>query len=144
MNCIYAKLKDSNEIYELKLLEDNKILLKKGNITINTTEDKIERVNRNLKDKEKIVTKIKLKKFDLKNEIMLRHMSKDEALSVLDKFLDTMVVNNISMVKIIHGKNNGILRNAVHKYLTNNPNVKSFRLGNYYEGSLGVTIVFMK
>jgi DNA mismatch repair protein MutS2 len=48
------------------------------------------------------------------------------------------------MVKIIHGKNNGILRNTVHEYLKDNSNIQSYRIGNYYEGGIGVTIAFMK
>lgn len=38
----------------------------------------------------------------------------------------------------------GVLRKSVHEYLASSPYVKDFRLGNYFEGSYGVTIVNLK
>lgn len=75
---------------------------------------------------------------------MIRHQTVDEALSNLDKFIDNAICNNVKIVKIIHGKNGGILRREVHKYLENSPYVKGHRLGGYYEGSYGVTIAFLR
>ena len=51
---------------------------------------------------------------------------------------------DIKNIKIIHGRNGGVLRKAVHEYLKHNKNVESYRLGNYYEGSYGVTIIKLK
>lgn len=78
------------------------------------------------------------------DEIMIRHQTVDEALANLDKFIDNAICNNVKIVKIIHGKNGGILRKEVHKYLDNSPYVKEHRLGGYYEGSYGITIAFLK
>ena len=78
------------------------------------------------------------------DEIMIRHQTVDEALANLDKFIDNAICNNVKIVKIIHGKNGGILRKEVHKYLDSSPYVKEHRLGGYYEGSYGVTIAFLK
>lgn len=78
------------------------------------------------------------------DEIMIRHQTVDEALANLDKFIDNAICNNVKIVKIIHGKNGGILRKEVHKYLDNSLYVKEHRLGGYYEGSYGVTIAFLK
>ena len=77
-------------------------------------------------------------------EIMLRHQTVEEALNNLDKFIDNAICNNVKIVKIIHGKQGGKLRHAVHDYLENSPYVKEHRLGGYYEGSYGVTIAFLK
>lgn len=77
-------------------------------------------------------------------EIMVRHQTVEEALFNVDMFLEEALYRKIQTVKIIHGKHGGILRGAVHKYLKENKNVKSFRLGNYFEGSYGVTIVTLK
>lgn len=78
------------------------------------------------------------------HEIMLRHLTKEEAILNLDKFIDIAICNKQHRIKIIHGKNGGILRKAVHEYLKNSPNVKSFSLGEYHEGSYGVTIAYLK
>jgi DNA mismatch repair protein MutS2 len=77
-------------------------------------------------------------------EIMIRHQTVEEALANLDKFIDNAICNNVKIVKIIHGKQGGKLRHAVHDYLENSPYVKEHRLGGYYEGSYGVTIAFLK
>lgn len=78
------------------------------------------------------------------DEIMIRHQTVNEALTNLEKFIDNAICNNVKIVKIIHGKNGGILRREVQKYLDNSPYVKEYRLGGYYEGSYGVTIAFLK
>ena len=75
---------------------------------------------------------------------MVRHQTVEEALFNVDSFIEEALYRNVKVVKIIHGKHGGILRNAVHKYLKENQNVNSYRLGNYFEGSYGVTIVSLK
>lgn len=77
-------------------------------------------------------------------EIMVRHQTVEEALFNVDSFIEEALYRNVKTVKIIHGKHGGILRNAVHNYLKENRNVNSYRLGNYFEGSYGVTIVSLK
>jgi len=78
------------------------------------------------------------------NEIMLRHKTKEEAIYELDKFIDSAIINKVSIVRIIHGKHGGILREAVHEYLKNHKRVESFNLGGYFEGQFGVTIANLK
>ena len=81
---------------------------------------------------------------DFKNEIMLRHKTREEAIYELDKFIDSAIINKITVIRIIHGKNGGILRDAVHEYLKNNTNIDSFKLAGYFEGQFGVTIAKLK
>jgi len=81
---------------------------------------------------------------DFKNEIMLRHKTREEAIYELDKFIDGAIINKVTILRIIHGKNGGILRDAVHEYLKNNKNVESFKLAGYFEGQFGVTIANLK
>ncbi len=74
----------------------------------------------------------------------LRGMTQDEALLVLDRFIDLQVRCGIEQFTIIHGKGTGVLRKAVGKYLDAHPSVKSHRLGQYGEGQDGVTIATLK
>ena len=64
----------------------------------------------------------------------------DEALPVLDLFLDNALLGRLQTVRIIHGKGTGVLRSAVQQYLKGNNFIKSYRLGVYGEGEDGVTI----
>ena len=73
-------------------------------------------------------------------EIDLRGMTADEALGVLDLFLDSAVMANLPSVRIIHGKGTGVLRKVVQEHLRHSRYVSEFRLGVYGEGEDGVTI----
>ncbi len=77
-------------------------------------------------------------------EVDLRGKTVDEALLDLDQFIDGAVMMNREHITIIHGKGTGALRNAVHQHLKRHPSIKSFRLGVYGEGEMGVTIAELK
>lgn len=77
-------------------------------------------------------------------ELNLIGKTTDEALSILDKYLDDAYLSHLPQVTIIHGRGTGALKNAVHQYLQRTKYVKSFRIGNFGEGNQGVTIVEFK
>jgi DNA mismatch repair protein MutS2 len=75
------------------------------------------------------------------SEIDLRGMASDEAVEVMERYLDDAVMSKLETVTVIHGKGTGALRRAVHERLRREPRVESFRLGRYGEGETGVTVV---
>ena len=77
-------------------------------------------------------------------EVNLIGMTVDEALPVLDKYLDDAYLAHLSQVRVVHGRGTGALRNGVHSHLKKLKYVKSFRLGSFGEGDSGVTIVEFK
>ena len=77
-------------------------------------------------------------------EINLLGMTVDEAVPILEKFLDDAYLSGLHEVRIVHGKGTGMLRKGIQKYLHSNPYVKSFRIGMYGEGDSGVTIAEIK
>ena len=79
-----------------------------------------------------------------KNEINLLGKNVDEAVYLVDEFLDAAKAHNMEEVRIIHGKGTGALRAGIQKYLKTHPLVAEFRLGLYGEGESGVTIVKLK
>lgn len=85
----------------------------------------------------------KLKK-DVSTSVDLRGMDSEEAISTLDRFLDLQYRVGVKQFTVIHGKGTGVLRKAVARYLKNNKQVESYRLGTYGEGQDGVTIVTLK
>ncbi len=74
----------------------------------------------------------------------LRGMTVDEALFELDHRIDEASLANMEKLEIIHGKGTGALRSAVTQYLKTHPMVAEHRLGEIYEGGLGVTVVRLK
>lgn len=77
-------------------------------------------------------------------EINLLGKTVDEALAVLDKYLDDAYLSHAPSVRIVHGKGTGALRAAVQRHLKSVSYVKSFHLGEYGEGDAGVTIAEFK
>ena len=79
-----------------------------------------------------------------KSEINVIGLTVEEATFVVDKFLDDCSLAKLQTVRIIHGKGTGKLKNGIHQFLKTNPHVKSFRIGTYGEGEMGVTVVKLK
>lgn len=77
-------------------------------------------------------------------EVDLRGMMVEEAIPVMERYLDNAMMARMNTVTIIHGKGTGALRTAVQENLRKNKLVKSFRLGRYGEGESGVTVVELK
>ena len=77
-------------------------------------------------------------------EINVIGMNVSDATFVIDKYLDDCSIAKLCTVRIVHGKGTGKLRDGIHQFLRKNPHVKSFRLGTFGEGEMGVTIVELK
>ncbi len=80
----------------------------------------------------------------MSTEIDLRGMLLDEAITVVDKYLDDASIAGLGEVTLIHGKGTGALRAGISQHLKHNPHIKSFRLGKLGEGESGVTVVEIK
>ena len=89
--------------------------------------------------------KIKMSKSSsISPEINLIGMTVDEAIPVLDKYLDDAYLSHLNQVRVVHGRGTGALKAGVHKHLKKLKYVKDFRLGEFGEGDSGVTIVTFK
>lgn len=84
------------------------------------------------------------KSSSVSSEINLLGYTVDEAIAVLDKYLDDAYIARIPQVRIVHGKGTGALRSGITSYLHGVPYIKEFRLGQIGEGAEGVTIVTFK
>lgn len=84
------------------------------------------------------------KSFSISQEINLVGKYPDEAVALLEKYIDDAYLAGIPQVRVIHGRGTGALRKAVHDYLKRCRVVKHFRLGEFGEGDQGVTIVEFK
>ena len=89
--------------------------------------------------------KIKMSKSaSVSTEINLIGKTTDEAIPLLDKYLDDAYLAHLENVRVVHGKGTGALRKAIQQHLKRIKYVKSFRQGEYGEGDAGVTIVEFK
>ena len=77
-------------------------------------------------------------------ELDVRGLAQDEALPMVDRYLDEATLAGLHEVSIIHGKGTGVLRTGIQRHLKGHMDVKSYRLGVYGEGEDGVTVVTLK
>lgn len=77
-------------------------------------------------------------------EVMLRGLTVEEALELLDSYLDDASLAGLAEVRVIHGKGTGTLRQAVRRVLANHKRVGESRPGMPAEGGDGVTIARLK
>ncbi len=78
------------------------------------------------------------------SSIMVRGMTLDEAMPMVEQYLDRAFRAGYGEVTVIHGRGEGILRREVHTLCKGLSYVQSYRLGAEGEGGYGVTIVKFK
>lgn len=86
----------------------------------------------------------KAKSKNISSEINLIGRTVDEAILLLDKYLDDAYLARLKEVRIIHGKGTGTLRDAIRKYLQNSKHVIEYREADYTEGGSGATVAVIK
>lgn len=77
-------------------------------------------------------------------EINLIGKRYEEAMALVDKFLDDALVLGYPHVRIVHGMGTGALRTGVRKILDKNKHIVSYRDGGPNEGGLGATLAYFE
>lgn len=126
--------------------DDRNLTLQAGIMKVNAREDEVYVLEQQSAAKQKaaVTTGVSLQSSSTSSELDIRGMMTDEAIPVVERYIDSAVMSKLSGVSIIHGKGTGALRAAVQQSLKTNKAVKSFRLGKYGEGESGVTIVELR
>jgi DNA mismatch repair protein MutS2 len=77
-------------------------------------------------------------------DLDLRGCRFEEAMSMLDKYIDDCLINNLEYASIIHGYGTGALRKGVMEFVKKHPQIKSFRPGGANEGGSGITVIYFR
>lgn len=121
-------LRSEVDIKDLELLEEETLQIRKEKIR--------ERSN---------TGKIKMSKsMNVSSSINLIGKTVDEAIALLDKYLDDAYLARLHQVTIIHGVGTGALKNAVQTHCKKTNYIQSYRMGEFGEGGYGVTVVEFK
>ena len=143
---VYVSTFGQNGTVLSHVTKSNEVQVQIGNIKTNVNIQHLKRVSNSNINKSNYVsdyTKISKSK-NIKSEINVIGLDIEEATFVVDKFLDDCSLAKLQTVRIVHGKGTGRLRDGIHAFLKKHPHVKSFRLGTYGEGEMGVTVVELK
>jgi DNA mismatch repair protein MutS2 len=79
----------------------------------------------------------------VRTEIDLRGLRVDEATAAVIRALDQAVLEDLSELRIIHGKGTGALRQRVGEVLEGDARVAGHRMGGPTEGGAGVTVALL-
>ena len=146
---VFVKTLGQNGIIVSHISKSNEVQVKVGIIKMNVHINNIEKahVDKTKKSDKQIqtsgYTSISKSK-TVKSEINVIGLNVEEAVFVVDKFLDDCCLAKLQTVRIVHGKGTGKLKTGIHNFLKTNPHVKSYRMGTYGEGEMGVTVVELK
>ena len=127
--------------------KSNEVQVQVGSMKMNVKLSDLRKLSSNVstsKSTGKVTTEKSSKTKVISPEINVIGQNVDEAIYVIDKYLDNCASANISPVRIVHGKGTGKLREGIHSFLKKHPHVKSFRIGTFGEGEMGVTVVEIK
>jgi len=90
------------------------------------------------------VSEINEKTANFKLTIDLRGKRADEAMSMLQKYIDEAILLNMNEVSILHGKGYGILRDIIREYLQSIDEIQKFTDAPIEHGGSGITRVYFK
>ncbi|CUT00060.1 endonuclease MutS2 [Candidatus Kryptobacter tengchongensis] len=133
-----VKMRDGTQIGEVLQVDGSNVVVAFGAVKMLLKTDVLEKVEQ--KEAKKLTSAIDLFA-PVSTKIDVRGMRADEAISAIDKFIDTSFLYRLKRIEIIHGKGTGKLKKEIAEFLKRHPNVKSFRSGSWEEGGDGVTIV---
>ena len=143
MNVYVRTLKQYGVVTTL-VNKSNQVQVKIGNAKIMIPLSNIEKTNKTTKPLMSTSSYKTNKSKTLSSEINVIGNNVEEAVFVIDKYLDDCAIAKLNTVRIVHGKGTGALKKGIHFFLKNNSHVKAFRLGTFGEGEDGVTIVELK
>ena len=73
--------------------------------------------------------------------IDVRGKRAEEALTLVQRYIDEAILLNMSEVNILHGKGNGVLRDLIRQYLRGINEVRSIADEELERGGNGITVV---
>ena len=127
-----------------KSSKNNEVIVQIGGMKINVPINDLKVIEERPKKQKVSIHSNICKSKNVKTEINVIGQSVEEACFVVDKFLDDCSLAKLQTVRIVHGKGTGKLKDGIHRLLDKNSHVKSYRLGTFGEGEMGVTVVELK
>lgn len=129
----------------IEKVSDNEWQVQMGIMKMKVKEKDLQYIKRAKQEvQEKPLATVKGKDYHVSLELDLRGERFENALLMVEKYLDDAVLAGYPRVSIIHGKGTGALRTGVKELLKNHRSVKNTRFGEAGEGGTGITIVELK
>ena len=130
-----------------KKLADHEFEVQIGILKVKVTDRDVEKISTQAvpKKAERAVRSSRgLRSTRASSELDLRGQRYEEALTNLDRYIDSSLLAGLNTVTIIHGIGTGAIRNGVQQYLKRNRHVKSYSYAPANQGGTGATIVHLQ
>lgn len=115
-----------------------------GIIKMKVPTDEIEKLAPEKEQPQKNHTTIRRSSSSVKPTLDLRGKRYEEAMTEVDRYVDSALLAGYPMVTIVHGKGTGALRKGITEYLQRNRQVKHFEYAAPNAGGNGATVVQFK
>ena len=145
-----VRIKDNGLVGEVSKISSRSVTLIIGNVTSTMSPDKVERISSNEFREatrrtfgtpvQKVDSSITERKLNFSPELDIRGERLSDALTTVMHYIDDAIMLNVGMVRIIHGKGTGVLREEIQKYLRSVPGL-TVSDEDIRNGGTGVTIV---
>ena len=147
-----VRIKENHAVGTIESIERNMATIVFGNMRTKMSVDKLEPANMGKQQQlnvqpqtiRKTLEDINKRKLNFKQDIDVRGMRGEEAVTAIMYFIDDAILVGVSRVRILHGTGNGILRQLIRDYLSTVPNVSTFHDEHVQFGGAGITVVDIK
>jgi DNA mismatch repair protein MutS2 len=145
----YVKISGTDTVAQVTEIRGKKIQVISGSLKMNvdismtepvTAEEQKKAASAGTKQ-QKIDWSLTARRNKFNPEIDVRGMRTEEALQVVQEFIDTALMIQYRSLRILHGKGNGILRQMIRQYLESTGAIKSAMDEHVERGGAGITLV---
>jgi DNA mismatch repair protein MutS2 len=147
-----VRIKGQSAIGEIIKISEKNVLISYGNIITSITADNVETVSENeyrqsRRNNQAMQSQtgfdFSAMQLNFKPDIDVRGMRTEEAIPVIENFIDEAMMVGCSELKILHGKGNGILRTQIRNILKNVAGIKYIGDEHPDFGGAGITVIKM-
>ena len=125
-------------------ISGNSLQIKMGAMKLNIKKKEVRKIDSEPETTQRYISTSKVSSKKVGIDINVIGLNTEEAIRVIEDYMDKVILQGYDTFTIIHGLGSGILRKNIAEYLKNNRYVKSFRSGGQNEGGMGATVVEMK
>ena len=139
----FVRMVAGGSIGQIEKLDKKQAIVVLGDLRVNARVQDLEPANVPLdtNDRKSVKTDVVGNQANFESSIDLRGMRIEEALRLLEQFLDNALMSSANHLRIVHGKGSGVLRNAVKKKLREYRVEMEVSHPPHEQGGDGVTLV---
>jgi DNA mismatch repair protein MutS2 len=145
-----VRITGQNNVGELIEINKKNAVIAFGQLITTVPVSQIEKISNNeakkmsnlpVFGKSRLITNLTDSKINFKTEIDIRGKRAEEAISIIQEFIDKAIMFEKNELRILHGKGNGILKEIIRSYLKSEPMVQSFKDEHVDFGGAGITVI---